>query len=232
MNRNYLLILQQIYSMPFNHDYSDENAVILFWKYSEEDNFDADELVEPENLEKVKDYHPKKLIEHLMIRKMLKMVLPDHKILYKTIGQPYLFPKDAFISITHSFPFASLAISKNRVGIDLEKIMPKILRIKHKFLHKTEIPWTLNEDEVELITIIWVIKEALYKLHPSKYWSLSKYYEVEQFQLDDLSSIKCRVFGENFEDRYVAKVVRIEEFYFAIVEETHQINFDISTITN
>lgn len=69
----------------------DENATILYWKYKEEDHFDAEELIEPENLEKTKDHHPKKLIEHLMVRKLLKMVLPDRKILYKTAGEPYLY---------------------------------------------------------------------------------------------------------------------------------------------
>jgi phosphopantetheinyl transferase len=213
--------------MPFYQDFTDENARILFWKFSDEDRFDVNELVEAEDFEKVKNYHPKKLIEYLMIRKMLKMLLPKHKILYKTIGQPYLFPKDAFISITHSFPFASLAVSQKRVGIDLEKTMPKILRIKHKFLHQSEISWTENKDEVEFLTVIWVIKEALYKLHPGKFWSLKNHYEIEKFDLKHLSNIRCRIFDETFEDRYVARVSKVEEFYFAVIEEDHQINYKI-----
>ena len=216
--------------MPFYRDFTDNNASILFWKYDENDSFDHSVLIEPENLDRVKNYHPKKIAEYLMIRQMLKNQLPEHKILYKSIGQPYLFPKDFFISITHSYPFASLAISKKRVGIDIEKIMPKILRVKHKFLHPTEIPWTLNEDEVDFLTVIWVIKEALYKLHPSKYWSLKNHYEVEQFQLDDLSAINCRVFDDNFEDCYIAKVSRIEDYYFAVIEENHQINYKITAV--
>ncbi len=213
--------------MPFYQDFTDENATILFWKYDETDSFNSEELIEPENSAKVEQYHPKKLTEYLMIRQMLKNQLPEHKILYRTIGQPYLFPKDYFISITHSYPFASLAISKKRVGIDIERIMPKILRVKHKFLHPTEIPWTLNENEVEFLTVIWVIKEALYKLHPCKYWSLKNFYEVEKFSLDSLSEIKCRVFDDDFEDCYIARVAKIEDFYFAIIEENHKINFKI-----
>ena len=215
--------------MPFYQDFTDHNARIFFWKYDETDQFDHTQLIEPENFEKVRHYHPKKLQEYLMIREMLKIQLPDHKILYKTIGQPYLFPKDYFISITHSFPFASLAVSRKRVGIDIERIMPKILRVKHKFLHPTEIYWTENENEVELLTIIWVIKEALYKLHPSKYWSLKNYYEVEEFKINDLSEIKCRVFDADFEDCYVARVTKIEDFYFAVIEEDHAINYIIPT---
>lgn len=213
--------------MPFYQDFTDENATILFWKYDENDSFNQEELIESDKTSKIENYHPKKLLEYLMIRQMLKMQLPHHKILYKTIGQPYLFPKDFYISITHSFPFASLAISKNRVGIDLEKVMPKIKRVKHKYLHPSEISWTENENEVEFLTIIWVIKEALYKLHPCKYWSLKDYYEVEPFSLDGLSGIKCRVFDRDFEDRYIAKVTKIEDFYFAIIEENHQLNYQI-----
>lgn len=210
--------------MPFYHDYSDENAVILYWKYGEEDNFNVDELIEPENLERAKDYHPKKLIEHLMVRQMLKMLLPEHKIMYKTIGEPYLWPNTAQISITHSFPFASLAVSKNRVGIDLEKVNSKILRIKHKFLHESEHLWTQDkENEVELLTIIWVIKESLYKVHPSKYWSLKDHYQIDPFNMEDLSEIKCRVFDDFFSHDFTAKVFKIEEFYFAIVEETRDV---------
>lgn len=211
--------------MPFYHDYSDENAVILYWKYGEDDEFSVDELIEPENLERAKDYHPKKLIEHLMVRKMLKMILPDHKIMYKTIGEPYLWPPSANISITHSFPFASIAVSKNRVGIDLEKISDKIFRIKNKFMHDSEFSWTENrENEVDYLTIIWVIKESLYKVHPSKYWSLKKHYQVYPFDLNgDLSKIKCRVFGDFFSHDFTAKVIKIEDFYFAIVEETRDV---------
>lgn len=206
--------------MPLYHDYSDENAVILYWKYGEEDEFDTGELIEPEQLERVKEYHPKKLIEHLMVRKMLKILMPEHKILYKTIGEPYLWPNSAHISITHSFPFASLAVSKNRVGIDLEKVQPKILRIKQKFLFESEHLWTGGKvNETELLTIIWVIKESLYKVHPSKYWSLKDHYEVFPFDLNDLSAIKCRVFDDFFSHEFTAKVLRIEDYYFAVVEE-------------
>ena len=76
-----------------------------------------------------------------MVRKLLKMVLPDRKILYKTAGEPYLWYA-AQISITHSFPFAALAISKNRIGIDLEKVNDKILRIKKNFFILTKSVWT------------------------------------------------------------------------------------------
>ena len=172
--------------MPLYKDFSTDIATILIWTYDEDEIFDHQNLTEEENRERVERFLPEKLAEYLMIRTMLKKVYPHHKILYKTIGQPYLFPKEAFISITHSFPLAALAISQKRIGIDLEKATPKILRIKEKFTHPNEVLWISKEQEVDFLTVIWVIKEALYKLHPSKYWSLKKHYEVQPFDLNHI----------------------------------------------
>lgn len=213
--------------MPIYQDFSTDSSRILIWKHHQSDSL-PESLIPPSDFEKVKGYHPKKLLEYLMIRRMLSDIKPGAQILYREIGQPYLQPKDAFISISHSFPFAALAISDKRVGIDLEKTVPKILRVKHKFLNEYELLWTASDDEAELLTIIWAIKEALYKLHPSKYWSLKKYYEVERFQLDCLERIHCRVFDDTFEDRYNACVKKMEGYYFAVIEEDHAISFKVA----
>ena len=213
--------------MPLYKDFSTEHAAILIWNFEQNEIVDYEHLIEPENRNRVERFLPEKLAEYIMIRKMLKSKYPDHKILYKTIGQPYLFPKDAFISITHSYPLAALAISQKRIGIDLEKAQPKIIRIKEKFLHPNEVVWIPEAEEVDFLTVIWVIKEALYKLHPSKYWSLKKHYEVEKFDLSNLEEIRCRVFDDTFEDGYIANVISVDDIYFATIEEDHLINYQI-----
>ncbi len=220
-----LNLVQQ--NMPFYQDFTTHDSQILFWKYHDSDAFELVNLLGLETQEQVENYHPKKRKEYLMVRQMLKQSLPNHQILYKSIGQPYLDPKEAFISITHSFPFAALAISQRRVGIDIEKIMPKIRRIEHKFLHESEISWTRNEAQIDYLTVIWVIKEALYKLHPSKYWSLKKHYRVAPFSLDNLTHLPCEVFDTHFKDSYSARVEKIEDYYFAIIEEHHTLNFPL-----
>lgn len=214
--------------MPIYKNYSDGKSQIFVWKYDEKDVFHDALLIPIDESVKVENYHPKKKLEYLMIRQMLKNTLPNHTIQYKNIGQPYLFPKDYFISISHSFPYASLVISTKRVGIDLEKINEKIFRVKHKFINQNEENWVYNQtEELQFLTIIWAIKEALYKLHPSKYWSLKKHYSVEKFSLDDLSEISCSVFDDDFVDNYIAKVEKLDNYYFAFIEENHNINYKI-----
>ncbi|MDR2205734.1 MAG: 4'-phosphopantetheinyl transferase superfamily protein [Flavobacteriaceae bacterium] len=202
--------------MSVYKDFSVGNSKILLWKYEEGEHFDAKQLLEPENYERLKAFHPKKLLETLMVRKILKDILPEHKILYKD-GEPYLQPKDFEISITNSFPLAALAISDEKIGIDLELFNPKILRVRDKFIVPEERIFIPENRETEYLTVIWSIKESLYKIHHSKYWSLKAHYEVKPFDLDNLSTIECRVHDEYFSDTFSAKVYLFEEFCFSVV---------------
>lgn len=204
--------------MPLFRDFSDENCIIQIWKFDENEALVHEELLEKENADKIKDYHPKKLAEHLMIRRILKNHLPQSKILYQGNGEPYLSPNSHHISISHSFPYASLAISNQKIGIDIEKVQSKIAKLKHKFLFPSEFQWVENERETEFLSIIWAIKESLYKIHPSKYWSLKRHYEIFPFDLNDLTAIKCHIFDEVFDDYYTAKVEKVEDYYFAVVK--------------
>lgn len=203
--------------MPLYRDFSDDNATILLWKYDEQEDLNPELLLEKENLEKVKDYHPTKLKETLLIRKLLKSILPNHQILYEG-RQPYLWPKDYEISVTHSFPFAALAVSKNKVGIDIEPFNKKIERIRHKFLLEEESGFIEEGKETAYLTVIWSLKESLYKIHHSNYWSLKKHYEVKPFRLDFPFNIRCRVHDENVSDLYKARVEFFENYCFTIVD--------------
>ena len=203
--------------MPLYRDFSDDKATILLWKYDEEEELDAAFLLEAENYDKIKEYHPTKLKEVLLVRKILKSVLPNHKILYND-RTPYLSPNDYEISVTHSFPYAALAISKNKIGIDMEPFNPKIERVRHKFLYEEEGNFIEAGKEIPYLTVIWSLKESLYKIHHSNYWSLKKHYEVKPFRLDFPFNILCRVHDDKVSDLYKARVEFFENYCFTIVD--------------
>src|ERR1700741_5424441 len=55
-------------------------------------------------------------------------------------GKPYLVDLPYQISLSHSFDYAAVMISKSKaIGIDIELISPKVERIAHKFLKKNEL---------------------------------------------------------------------------------------------
>lgn len=206
--------------MPIFKEIISEQTQILIWKYSDEEKFSADLISDEKEFEHLKQKSPKRLIEKQMVRQMLKKIQPNHKIRYYENGQPYLEPFDKFVSVSHSFPYAVLAISEKKIGVDIEQVKDRIDKIKHKFLHPTEIDWLSRaKSGIEHLTAIWCIKEALFKIHSSKQWSFKEFYVVDEFLLNQFSKIKCKVFDKNREDKFLAYLEKIENYYLAITEE-------------
>ena len=206
--------------MPIFKEIISEQTQILIWKYSDEEKFSADLISDEKEFENLKQKSPKRLIEKQMVRQMLKKIMPNHKIKYYENGQPYLEPFDKFVSVSHSFPYAVLAISEKKIGVDIEQMKDRIDKIKHKFLHPTEIDWLGRvESGVGYLTAIWCIKEALFKIHSSKQWSFKEFYVVDEFLLDKFSKIKCKVFDKDREDKFLAHLEKIGNYYLAITEE-------------
>ena len=81
-------------------------------------------------------------------------------IQYDTNGKPHL--SEGYISISHSFEFSTVVISKNKVGIDIEKFREKILKIYKKFISEKEYE-IFNKECIESLTKAWSIKESVYK---------------------------------------------------------------------
>ena len=53
-------------------------------------------------------------------------------------------------------------MSDHPVGADIEKIAPRILKLKHKFLNQKEIQ-EFNIEDPHDVTLIWCAKEAIFK---------------------------------------------------------------------
>ena len=142
-------------------------TIVKIWKIEES----FDELMQavnlkPKSLERVlsmkSELHQRGF---LSVRKLLnEFGYEDVDLHYDENGKPYL--KDGkHISITHSFNFSAVIISDTFIGIDIEKQREKISVIAHKFIDY-EFDY-LDENEsnyINKLTIIWCIKESLYKL--------------------------------------------------------------------
>ena len=100
-------------------------------------------------------------IRHLMARAGYR----DADLYYTPNGKPHL-RDGTCISITHSFEFTGIVLSREReVGIDIEKQREKILRIGHRFTSGEEFPGTAEGDAwVRRLTAVWGAKESLYKI--------------------------------------------------------------------
>tara|TARA_B100000795_G_C22781260_1_gene432399 strand:- start:1090 stop:1716 length:627 start_codon:yes stop_codon:yes gene_type:complete len=125
------------------------------------------------------------------IRHLLKYAgYVDSDLYYDEFGKPYL--KDGnFISITHSFTFTAIIISKKDiVGIDIEKQRDKIVKIAHKFTPFEEYKTIANHDAlVSKLTIVWGAKESLYKIYGKKKLLFLHHIYIEDFAFADKKTI-------------------------------------------
>lgn len=81
-------------------------------------------------------------------------------ITYTPKGQP-LFYK-GFVSFSHTKDLAVVVWSDQPIGVDIEKITPRILNLKHKFMNPQE-SISFNPKDSKDVTLIWSAKEAIYK---------------------------------------------------------------------
>ena len=98
-------------------------------------------------------------------------------------GKPYLDNFPHHISLSHSFDYAAVMISKDKeVGIDIELIKEKIERIAHKFMRPEELSFLDKENHTEHLYMCWCAKEAVYKLQGKKNVSFHDHILLKPFK--------------------------------------------------
>lgn len=95
--------------------------------------------------------------EILVVRILLQQMIPKAILTYDLNGAPKI-NSNKQISISHSHGWVAIGISEKRIGLDLEKISGKALRIAQKF----SLDYFSSAD---IATLHWCCKEAIYKWH-------------------------------------------------------------------
>ena len=99
--------------------------------------------------------------QFLAVRYLLKYLSIDlHNLNYNSLGNPF-FENNYKISISHSGVYVAVIISDTDVGIDIETINDRVLKIKSKYL-ETELNYPL-ELNTETSLVYWNIKESVFK---------------------------------------------------------------------
>lgn len=108
------------------------------WKIEEDEAFFSSRVPLQRNIS-----HAHKRLQHLAGRYLLKYLFPDFPselIEIADTRKPFLPNETYHFSISHCGHFAAALVSKhNRVGIDIELVVPTIEKIQHKFLDDDEL---------------------------------------------------------------------------------------------
>jgi 4'-phosphopantetheinyl transferase len=111
-------------------------------------------------------------------------------------GKPYLVNHDYHISLSHSYDYAAVMISRDKekkVGVDLEMIKHKIKLVRNKFLTDSELAQKQIGENINGLYVCWCAKEAIYKWHGKKQLEFKRDIHILPFKLNDEGSLKARV---------------------------------------
>lgn len=166
----------------YQHNINDDTRLAI-WKIEEEEEF----FLQKVSLQRTIT-HPHKRLQHLAGRYLLQYLFPDFpsdEILIADTRKPYLPYEQYHFSISHCGNYAAAVVSKTeRVGIDIEIPKSTVLKIAHKFLSEKErnsfnISTELIADNLQLLTLLWCSKEAMYK-----WWGWGEVDFSEMLQID------------------------------------------------
>jgi 4'-phosphopantetheinyl transferase len=143
----------------------------------------------------------------LSVRKLLQEAgYNDLDLYYDELGKPHL-KDDKYISISHSHHFSAIIVSDKSVGIDIELQREKISRIADKFVDEeySYLDKSDLESYIKKLTVIWGVKEAIFKIRNEKGISFKDHIRVKEFEMDDLKA--------KAELRFDGMVMDFELFY-------------------
>ncbi len=184
----------------------ENGAILAIWEISET----VDELLDlldldPFVIAEVSQFTgEKRKLEYLAVRAMLNQVLGEKKsIAYEPNGKPFLTDKSYEISITHTGHYAAIILHPTcRLGIDIERIADRVIRVKHKFLSEEELSFVDEKLAKTQLALMWSAKEALYKI-------------VQQTEVDfitDLTIAPFKPYLEGAMQAYESKTEAKEKF--------------------
>lgn len=176
--------------MPLYKQFNINNtSQVLIWEITEtfEDLFDE---VFMKDISLIRVNNMKSLSHQkgfLSIRKLLQEIgYSDEDLFYDETGKPNLLD-GKYISISHSFEFSAIIVSDKVSGIDLEMQREKIISIAEKFMD-TEfdfLPQEKEQDFIQKSTVIWGVKEAIFKIENQVGISFKEHISVFPFEMSE-----------------------------------------------
>ena len=154
----------------------------------------------------------------LAVRMLLQHIgHSDLDLYYDAFGKPHL-NGEKYISISHSSEFSAIVISDNKIGIDLEKLKDKTLKIAPRYMNISHLDELSEEDKIVKATIVWGIKETIFKIKNESGISFPKHIFESPFNLGDKKATAQLKFNNKIED-YTIVFDSIEDYIFVCAFE-------------
>lgn len=157
--------------------------------------------------------HPEKKMEWKSARIAIKSAmecisLPYPGFIKDEHGKSFPMDGFGFVSLTHTKGLAAAIFHKEMpVGIDMDYVREKVVRLGPKFLDESEMDF-LGKDPL-MHTIAWSAKESIFKCQGKKGISLKHNIRLSPFSLLD-KVIEGRIQQSEYSDHFYKVKVEIE----------------------
>jgi phosphopantetheinyl transferase len=175
---------------------------LAVWKIEESESFFTQKVTVQQQVT-----HPHKRLQHLAGRFLLPYLYPNFPsdlIQIADTRKPYL-PNEAYhFSISHCGDYAAAIVSSTqRVGVDVELVTHRVNKIRHKFLHPSELSnWDIEameeQEKFRTLTLLWSAKEAMFKWWGRGDIDFSECMQVEKNTLKSSGILNARFQKDKF----------------------------------
>ena len=149
----------------------------------------------------------------LAVRMLLqKLDYTDYDLTYDEAGKPHL-SDGKHISISHSHEFSCICISDELMGIDLEKLKEKTLRIAPRFMEVKHLKNLSVSEQMEKATVVWGVKESIFKIKNEKGISFPEHIFENEFCLSD-GKCSAELHFNNTIEKFKIHFYKVEDYIF------------------
>jgi len=203
--------------LVFNKDH--HGSQIALWSIEEEEPFFAERIQYRSD-----STHAVKRLQQLSSRYLLELMHPSfpfHQVEVSKTGKPFLSESVLHFSLSHCDGFSAAILGKNApVGIDVERINPRILRVETKFLNANEyelLSGCNEESRVVYATLFWSIKETVFKWWGDGAVDFAEQIRIKKIDLLDQGQALIE-FGTDSEKRLFVDYIRYQDTWITYVE--------------
>jgi phosphopantetheinyl transferase len=195
-------------------------ATLYLWKITE----DLEELfpsvkLNPNSVNRVNsmksESHQKGF---LSVRMLLQHIgYDDFSLFYDAFGKPHLIDGN-HISISHSHTFSAIAVSSKPIGLDVEQVKEKILKIASRYMDVVHLENLSLGDKMKKATVIWGIKESIFKIKNTEGISFRNHIFEQNFSYEDKKATATLKY-DNKEENFDIIFDSLEDYIFVCAFE-------------
>jgi phosphopantetheinyl transferase len=156
----------------------------------------------------------------LAVRMLLQHLgYTDYNLVYDETGKPHLKPEEnpspnqKHISISHSHEFSCICISNEPMGIDMEKLKEKTLKIASRYMDVKHLENLSVLEQMEKATVIWGVKESIFKIKNETGISFPEHIFENPFDLKD-GQCSAKLHFNNKIEKFNIQFFKVEDYIF------------------